>query len=631
MSKIVIGIACHKPFEAPDNDLYLPIAVGAALRDTPIPGAQPDDEGDNISAKNPQYCELTAQYWLWKNVEADYYGLCHYRRFLSFSDERFTTFTPDNREHVLVPEINPDSKRKYHLDDEAGMRAIIESVDIVAPQEQNLSRIYTPHGHKRSVYAHFAAHDHDLINVNDLDAMIAIVHERYPQYAADMDEYLSGPMFRGFNCFVMRRELFFELCAYEFDVLSELERMVDLRTYDTTRARIYGFMAEIISSAFIYHVIKRGRARVRDVQMLYFKSSDPIAVIKPSAQGRTVVLNAVGLEPCLLAVPLRSFLETIDSSKPYDLVVVHGTRLTPFFRKKYRSMLESFDNVTLSFIDWTVKAPAFEDAANATSRNAIGASLHCALPWLLPLHERAIVFEPNVLLSAGWHDMLDLDLHGNVTAAAPDVEWIGTCNSVYSDTRQFAREFLGLENPLACASTAVVVMDLAAIRDVLDPADIAIVLGSFERTLEAPESFNVIFENSIERLDLRYNVRLSTDEEFDLRVGDLPIELNADYRRACKAPAVICYDPSDPYWGEADHVLEFWRLARMSPFYENMIEHLVSIHVAAGKQGRNAVSAKRRMFNGLAPEGSKRRALVRKLIPWNSPISRRLRSLVERF
>lgn len=43
-----------------------------------------DNEGDNISGKNPDYCELTAQYWAWKNIDCDYYGFFHYRRYLTF-------------------------------------------------------------------------------------------------------------------------------------------------------------------------------------------------------------------------------------------------------------------------------------------------------------------------------------------------------------------------------------------------------------------------------------------------------------------------------------------------------------------------------------------------------------------
>jgi hypothetical protein len=31
--------------------------------------------GDNISAKNPYYCELIAQYWGCRNLKADYIGL----------------------------------------------------------------------------------------------------------------------------------------------------------------------------------------------------------------------------------------------------------------------------------------------------------------------------------------------------------------------------------------------------------------------------------------------------------------------------------------------------------------------------------------------------------------------------
>lgn len=57
-----------------------------------ITGCLRDDVGENISAENPQYSELTGYYWIWKNVVPEYYanigekyiGIEHYRRhFLS--------------------------------------------------------------------------------------------------------------------------------------------------------------------------------------------------------------------------------------------------------------------------------------------------------------------------------------------------------------------------------------------------------------------------------------------------------------------------------------------------------------------------------------------------------------------
>ena len=61
---IRILIACHKPTYVPENPLFYPIQVGTALTDRRLEGmAYRDNEGDNISGKNPDYCELTAQYW----------------------------------------------------------------------------------------------------------------------------------------------------------------------------------------------------------------------------------------------------------------------------------------------------------------------------------------------------------------------------------------------------------------------------------------------------------------------------------------------------------------------------------------------------------------------------------------
>ena len=93
---VKILICCHEPTYFPYDSVFMPLYVGHALaRDKTCPswfrGAFFDDDGENISAKNPSYNELTGIYWAWKNYEKignpDYVGFMHYRRHLVF-DER---------------------------------------------------------------------------------------------------------------------------------------------------------------------------------------------------------------------------------------------------------------------------------------------------------------------------------------------------------------------------------------------------------------------------------------------------------------------------------------------------------------------------------------------------------------
>lgn len=95
MNKLKILVACHKAVEVFENDVYVPIHVGKALHPNLELGFISDNIGDNISMKNPFYSELTAQYWAWKNLDTEYVGLCHYRRYFA------TEYTNHNIEEEL--------------------------------------------------------------------------------------------------------------------------------------------------------------------------------------------------------------------------------------------------------------------------------------------------------------------------------------------------------------------------------------------------------------------------------------------------------------------------------------------------------------------------------------------------
>ena len=97
-NQVKIFVVAHKPFEMTEGVVLTPIHVGRAVYvrrkmaeggvgldpDDPMAGMIGDDTGGNISLKNPQYCEMTAHYWIWKNVhDTEYVGVCHYRRFFA--------------------------------------------------------------------------------------------------------------------------------------------------------------------------------------------------------------------------------------------------------------------------------------------------------------------------------------------------------------------------------------------------------------------------------------------------------------------------------------------------------------------------------------------------------------------
>ena len=220
---IQIMVAAHKPYWMPDDSAYLPVHVGKALHPDLDLGYMGDDTGDNISAKNPHYCELTAIYWAWKNLKADYAGLVHYRRYFTKREvhgseaKRAQVLKTLDWENLLAqaPVVVPD-KRKYYIES----------------NESHYLHAHHPEG---------------------LTVTRQIVQEKYPDYMPAYDTVMNRTWAHMFNMFVMRRDLYDQYCAWLFAILGELERRVDISSYTPYEARIYGFVSELLLDVWLEH------------------------------------------------------------------------------------------------------------------------------------------------------------------------------------------------------------------------------------------------------------------------------------------------------------------------------------------------------------------------------------------
>lgn len=215
---VKILVATHKPYWMPSDSVYMPIHVGREGK-TDI-GFTGDNTGDNISTKNPYFCELTGLYWAWKNLNCEYIGLCHYRRY-------FSTGKGEKKERIM-------SRFDYER--------LLSMYDVVVPAKRNYY-IETV----RSQYEH--AH-----NKRDLDEVQQIVHEKYPMYDRAFETVMKRKRLHILNMFAMKKELFNQYCEWLFDILFTLEKRIDISDYTPYEARIFGFLSERLFNVWLeYH------------------------------------------------------------------------------------------------------------------------------------------------------------------------------------------------------------------------------------------------------------------------------------------------------------------------------------------------------------------------------------------
>lgn len=200
-----ILVATHKRYRMPQDPAYVPLQVGAAGKDDL--GYVRDDTGDNISAKNANYCELTGLYWAWRNLPCSHLGLVHYRRH----------FAAD------IPTLCQ----------------MLEKVDVILPRRRNY---YIETNYSQYVHAHHA---------EDLDLTRVIISERCPEFLPEFDRSMKRRSGHRFNMFVMRKDLSDAYCAWLFDILFELERRLDISSYSDYDARVFGFVAERLLDVWI--------------------------------------------------------------------------------------------------------------------------------------------------------------------------------------------------------------------------------------------------------------------------------------------------------------------------------------------------------------------------------------------
>lgn len=248
--KICLLVAYHKnhPTLKLSKKYFDPIHVGKSNSNVELP-IKGDNTGENISSKNSNYAELTALYWAWKNVDADFYGLMHYRRYFYPKDD--STFFRKQK-NKLKKVFN--SKENF-IDSE--IQACVENIENKFGALNNFfqayvaeNTIFVPKKHKfykKGIKTQYARFQH----AEDWEIVSQIISEKYPQYKKTWKNFENQKWMYAFNMFLMSKNIFNAYAEWLFDVLGEVEKKSNIDEKEAAQSRVCGFISERLFNFYL--------------------------------------------------------------------------------------------------------------------------------------------------------------------------------------------------------------------------------------------------------------------------------------------------------------------------------------------------------------------------------------------
>lgn len=630
--KIFVSHRIDLDSETIDNPLYIPVRCGATFderSEEEIGGMLGDDTGDNISEKRKSFCELTVLYWAWKNVEADYYGLCHYRRYLSFSNTIYSENLNENQCGLVVSNSFQKANESFRLCEEKTMREQISKYDIVTIRtfdEQAVSH-KTIYEMMKNDFVHY--------DISVVDSLIALISSKYPSIYPYALEYFEQSRCRLYNLFVMKKDIFYSFCDFEFNILGSLETSIDLTFANFEKQRLLGYLGEHLWSIYVHYLLSTTKTTILELQGVFFKNVVPVRDIKPAFNKRnvaTVFSSSEGFVP-YMGVAIKSLLDCSKKENNYDIIVLEKS-ISDFQKERLSSLVEGYSNVSLRFVNIShmVNDVKFFLANNKELSEETYYTV--LVPWVLKNYDKALVLDCDIIINRDIADLYFDDISKYYIAAAKEIIYLGFLNSplinVNDSLRNYTVEKLGVKKPFDYFQAGVLLINAKKFREKFNLEELLDEINNNNFNIVEQDLLNKICYNHVKILDYSWNFMSCIS---DLTCSHLSLAPEIEYNKwkeASKNPYIYHYITGNKPWRypNLQYADKWWKVARTTPFYETAIS---SIRSEAIPTLENAIydlqravgffetrSPAKKALDTKYPIGSKKRKILDAFCPYGS-------------
>lgn len=407
--KMKILISYHKESERLESEIMTPIQVGAKKSGFDL-GMRRDDEGINISDKNDKYCELTAQYWAWKNLDAEYYGFMHYRRQFVFKE---IPYKFDDGRPLSYQCINQKYRETIGLEDEIIYKCI-DGFDLILPLPVDTSSWGAV-----SNEVQFSCLEN--LHAVDFDLVCKTVTELYPDYCEAVQEFRTSHYAHWYNMFIMKKEIFEDYSEWVFHVLENSEKKIDFKKYNQQEIRTLAFMAERLFNIYFIKLRKdHPELKVKFLKMTFVHHTDK--GVYDGVEEIEVPMKKYSGTDYIYSVE-RAYKELKNLSLPYnleDVFPIKDDRFETLFHKKKiifygggdwcRQFLCYFDNLNIEYpIEiWDQEAEASQtiNGIKMIKTESSLLSKRCDMLWIITIRNQSVGDKVKQLLKS--HGIADI-------------------------------------------------------------------------------------------------------------------------------------------------------------------------------------------------------------------------------
>lgn len=617
-SKVVLYTSHHKPSAFLSSDIIKPIHVGKenSYNDICCMG---DNTGDNISYKNPFYCELTAQYWVWKNEELpDYVGFMHYRRHLNFSENQ--GYEEDVWGVVNENLLSTAYEEKFGLN-EKSINEAVSGVDILLPKKWSVKQA----GSKNN-YDHYKSSPH--LHIEDYQGAIDSLLFLYPEYATAVREFNQATDGYYTNMFVMKKEIFIEYSEWLFSIFDHLENHFSMRNYSSQEKRVIGHISERLFNIFILNKEKKQPLVKKELQRTFIKNETFNGKLNPAFDERNVQVVICFDDNYALSggALINSICKNSSIDRNYDIVILENN-VSERNKSRLVGLIKNLPNFKIRFFD----VNAFSEMRSVYTRAHFSAATYARLfiPSLFSNSERVIFIDADTIVESDIAELASVDLQDNLVAAVKDIVMegfvkFGAMTHIDDEPKSihagdYLTSVLGMTDTQQYFQAGIIIFNISQMNKEDTFTKLISAMKARKYWFLDQDIMNKVFFGRVHFLPLEWNVyhgNGNTDDFFP----NLQFSTYMRFLESRKTPSMIHFAGDNKPWDTAnvDFFDNFMKYIDSTPWHKEVLDRLNKSNagifsVSIEDKILLQTKIKRKLMpylNKFAPVGSQRRQVI---------------------